>query len=989
MKWLISEVLNIFVNNGKNVFSKFLLKLKYWKLKKILKDKLQKLILSKYGSELFFNDLDSFLCKKNIFMDLLSNCDMTRLNEYKSSNQFIQYYAQLFIEENPEYIKYISDVHSVISTCFEIVFNTLNDFKDDDTARKIINNNKELFGNLSQQVEESNLQILSELSKVKKILSISHDPKSSETEAISISQEMIDKYMKSLIKEFDNIREENNYIKRTIYYGDDKEDSLSALFNKKQVLLLGEAGYGKTIECEILLKNLCIDKKAEQLIPVILRLQDYGINYNSIYNAIENKLRLYFDSVTLKSIQSMFKNRSIVLVLDGLDDIINDEIREKCILDIKEIIKSYENAFIFITSRVNRYHQGFGNIATYYLSGIDRNTIIRKLQQENIYIDIPESYYDLLSNPLLLSISIKVLKNVRNKEFFNRSVLFQELMTMCCGEWDKRKGLSISQEATYTEIFTIMGKLAFEKFKQSSYSLYEFDKFITNNSNSIKNKQSFINFILRTGIFVVNDTISFSHKLFKEYFAACYLFEKHPFIKNMDLYNKLIYKDEYKEMYIFYAGIIESIKEQDAFLDFIMQSNLKLYIDCVNAKSDLCNSNSSLSKLDYAKRYLDLIVNSYSFIIDKYFYTIIDRFDPIPGKSEDRWSEKKIRIVGNISDDGKFLKYCFDRVDKCKSNVLLLNDEQMCEYDKQNVKDAFFYRRIIRNHFINLSLSNLEGDSARKIAINKIKSELKSIIEKKNLIESKYLLCERIEAVKKKINKNKECNTLQEIYDIVEKEIENCISKCSSYYPVIFVYNGVELTSLYMLLKTLLKNNIDYEKCILPNEDIKPTEQSVCIWDLYSDDQIKERISKYLYFHQLSYFEMVNDNFPLLKNNFSKYNDIPYQNIVYLLKNHSSNGYNSEPIMSFYHVSSDTEIPKEPKIIDISNDDFLSKENNIFWEIRNSYLKQNKIAHELSYTQTGFSSTIISGRIGEKTPLSDSIYKSLQNSLEEVFGKIK
>lgn len=982
MNWLVQDIVSsIFIDTGKNQFSKVYRKIKYKNLKKSLTVNLRKQILDKFQKEIFYNPLDSFLCEQNIFRQLISNCDKAKLYEYKSLNQFTQYYTQLFIETKPEFQYYASDIKNVISMCFKTIFETLNDYQDDEIARKIINNNKELFSELYAQVEENKDIILQIGEKIDNLKLTTSD-----NIIKSITKESLQKYFENLEKIYNGNKVHCAYIQRNIFSNDKKEDSLTALLKAKQILLLGEAGSGKSIESINLLEKLCTDGRTSSIIPIFISLQEYGRIFDSILDAIRKRLSIYCETINLESINYLLNNASVALILDGIDDVQDDIQRNKCILEIRNIISYYSRTMVFITSRINRYHGELGNINTYNLKGIEREDIRRKLLQEQIYIDIPDSYYDLFSNPLFLEIGIKVLKRVKNREIFNRSVLFEELMVMCCGEWDIKKGLSITRNLSYSEIFYILGKFAFETFNKPCYRLLEFDSYITDNIRANDMKLYAITTLLNTGLFVVSDTISFSHKLFKEYFAAYYLIRQFPSSENNDLYNRLASNDLWQEVLIFSVGMFNTIADQDTFLDFILHTNFKLYIECVNSKSDLSSSISALPKSDYINRYLELLVDTYTYIIQKNFNPIKNVFDPTIGVRENNPKEKTIRIVGNISEDGLRLHYWFDRVDIGEPNVLYLEDNQLAEYHKQFEHKAIIEGRNIRSHSINLSLSNLLGDSARKVALNKVKSELKDIIEKRMLIESDYLLCERVEAAKKKLNIIKNCKNLKQMYEIISEEVASIYAKSGVSDFVSINSNGIDLIPFSKLLYIMIEKNINYEVCLLPGEDIQPTGESCWIWDMYSDTQKRARLSKYFYFHQLSYFEMINNNFPLLAGYFPKYQDTPFQNIILIGSKNSSDGFDGDMPILYYHIASDTSSPKEPKIIDKINFPF-NDQNSVYEEIRISYLKQNKIAHELSVTQSVFSSTITSRRTGAPFPLSDYVYESIKKDIEWLLGK--
>lgn len=136
---------------------------------------------------------------------------------------------------------------------------------------------------------------------------------------------------------------------------------------------------------------------------------------------------------------------------------------------------------------------------------------------------------------------------------------------------------------------------------------------------------------------------------------------------------------------------------------------------------------------------------------------------------------------------------------------------------------------------------------------------------------------------------------------------------------------------------------------------------------------------------------MVEANFPVLYHKFSRYLDAPYQNIVfvYLKEDREQKDMCSEPSLTYYYIASPTGYPVLPQLR------YLSSENEhndyrkeIYNEIKQSYLKQGKEAHRLGYTQTGFTFTTTSRKFSENNPLSDYVYASIKESLEEILGKL-
>ena len=63
MEWLVPEIISLIADLGIDAFRGLRGKYKRWKLKKELKNDLFYGILEKYGNEVYYNDLDTFLSR--------------------------------------------------------------------------------------------------------------------------------------------------------------------------------------------------------------------------------------------------------------------------------------------------------------------------------------------------------------------------------------------------------------------------------------------------------------------------------------------------------------------------------------------------------------------------------------------------------------------------------------------------------------------------------------------------------------------------------------------------------------------------------------------------------------------------------------------------------------------------------------------------------------------------------------------------------------
>lgn len=985
MEWLVAEIGSILTELGKDSFSGLWGKFKLCRIKKKLQRNLFRNILARYGNEEYYHELDCFLSRHKVIYNIIVNSESTTIYQYRSRTPTIQHYVQLFVETNPRFSKYQSEIYIIIQKYFEEIFNTLNSVNATESVRVISNIAKELAGELSIEIKNVNTAV----AEINKKFDNLHIFGNTTLDEMPIFYH--EKYFEYLTRLF-TTKTNSEYIFRSLYCKDDDEndiDSLDALLKEGKILLLGEAGFGKTYESIALLNKACTSQKAESLLPVYLPLSEYGVIYSNIIEGISFKIDPFCEGNSQELIKSWLSEGKVILILDGIDDIQTNEFRFKFVADTKNIAAQYDHCYLFITSRFNRYHDELGNIKKYYIRCLSHDAIRKQLIGESINVEIPDSYYQLFGNPLFLDVGKIVLKNISHRDLFNRSILFEELVLLLCGRWDERKGISNGRRLSCSDAVDILGQYAFDTFYRPFSRHLEFEEYISRISPSGTNKTALIDSLLSSDLLRVSDGIAFTHKLFKEFLAACHLVSQYPLTDNMSMYLEYVDKEEWKEVLIFASGLLKSIEEQDRYLDFIMQNNLQLYIECINAKSDLSVQLVSQNHLDVAKRYLEQVAKTYIFIVNKYFGPIAFRFDPTPGKIEKNIGEKKIQIVGGLSPNGDHLSYWFNRVLSNEPDVLCVFENQIADKFKIREKQAVLERRNISTYMINLGLSGLRGDSGRKIAIELIKDQIGSIIKKKRLIESDYLLCERVNNFKSKIAELQNVTDTTDMEAVVEKMVQRVKEQSENVGG--YNYNGIEMFDLLAILKYFNERNMDYCECSLPIADIHPNNSPCWIWDLYSEKQMANRLSKFFYFHQLSFKEMVEKNFPFLFNKFSRYLDIPYQNVVIidLKKERKATDWSSEPSLIYYYIASPCDYSIPPQLTYVDGELNRSKLiDNIYRSVRQSYLEKGKTPQHMSWTNAGLSFTITSHSTGENNPLSDYVYKSIQEGLEQVLGNL-
>lgn len=955
-------------------------RLRLFRASRVLKKELRMNIQDKYKKEPFYNELDSFLSRKKIFITLYNAAHKGSLNCKNTIAQTSTYYSHLFVEEYPNYCYRRSDIEWIVNTIYQISFSVLNDYSGDETIRKIVLNMERLSGGIQDDIADLRNIVTDGFEDVKKMqISNAID---TDLEPEAVFDLYINEYLGGCKKLFESYSTDFEYIERKIFRASDgKSTCIESVLKEQKIVILGEAGYGKTFESRKLVYDLADSYEKNGIIPVYLPLIEYGKLYDSVAEGVNTKFEYLFGNLAGEIVAMLSKNERLVYVLDGVDDIMDSQLRDKCILEVNNLMVYGGCNRFCILSRSNRYHNEFGKIKLFNLVEIPTDSIRNILREYDVYRDISTSIYELFENPLMLKCGIKVLTANSNSIFFNKSELFEALLLTYLVSWVEEKGGDKRPSTNIHDLLLVLGEYAFKTFDNQTMKYIEYEKLMHEICDESGQSNNIILYLVNTGLFNMNDGICFVHKTFKEYLAAFY-------ILNKDLiYMKYINLDEWKEVFIFLSGMMNSLEKQDVFFDKILNANLELYISCVIGMKEQSREINSLSIDAYNQRFLRQLYNTYTTVIKLYFEELIEQFDPSIGLAETEHSAEGIRLIGNLSEDKRYIHYFYDRVEMIDENVLLCDDKAFKEYLNEREMNAVKFRRVIKATGTDLHLSGINQDGARLVALRDIKKELESLLKKNSIHESIYVKCEKIRETKNKIKGLKEVNSLKEIEVWLTKKISDAHQRVGNAVLVGVNHDNVELLDLLYYVKSVSEENGSLTDYTLPGMDSFPEGKTNWTWDFYSQERQIEICKKFFYWHQLSYIEMVERNFPKIAKYFQRYNDTPYQNIVYLGVDENKEDRLSEPGVEYYYIASTIQTPKTPKVIvsDKKNAvDFYEAIN----EISNSYKTAGKEARRLTISRTGFMHLIRSRSMRANTPLADEAYKSISEDIKSLFKEV-
>lgn len=174
-----------------------------------------------------------------------------------------------------------------------------------------------------------------------------------------------------------------------------------------------------------------------------------------------------------------------------------------------------------------------------------------------------------------------------------------------------------------------------------------------------------------------------------------------------------------------------------------------------------------------------------------------------------------------------------------------------------------------------------------------------------------------------------------------------------------------EVTDAFTAYEELVARNGTHETLALPQPDLPFT--SGWIWEVYSKQRVQDRLRTFFLWCQISFHEMVKNNFPRMKEYFPLYKDSPYKYRIHV-KFKVTKDFTSDPSITYYRISQKGD---EDNTLEIITDGPYPEPDNeeIFNMIMSSHNLNRKESDNVSITSTGFDMTLTSRHSGANMPL--------------------
>jgi formylglycine-generating enzyme required for sulfatase activity len=398
------------------------------------------------------------------------------------------------------------------------------------------------------------------------------------------------------------------------------------MFNdkEKQMVILGQPGAGKTTLLDYLIlvftghihHSLRADLKNP--LPIFVRLRDLGTG--SLLALIESPANSKLQKVPAGYFERHLKNGNCVVLLDGLDEVLDEKIHKKVAEEIHAFANEYPDNWMVVTCRAAGWHDQLPNFRQYSiqefnsddvhqfigawyrevtrteeinkLGGSPRPELIKEAEararqdsvkpSENLWkaLSKNESLLRIARTPLILSLVTLVHKNRTADLPKGRARLYRECLDILLDTWDKKdKGLDDVPDApSPNDKLLALKTIAFHYVETGSLEmdiegLEELVAPLLPTLTKPVSAKSLIRQIHeRSGVLVEQaiGKFGFAHRALHDYLAACHISEQ-----NLDaLLTRHAAEERWREVILIAIGLVQPRQRAEILLvDLVARSD--------------------------------------------------------------------------------------------------------------------------------------------------------------------------------------------------------------------------------------------------------------------------------------------------------------------------------------------------------------------------------------------------------------------------------
>lgn len=344
-------------------------------------------------------------------------------------------------------------------------------------------------------------------------------------------------------------------------------DLLEILEKARRVVFVGDPGGGKTTLTTKLMYEFCRSPKTENAtIPFLVILREYSASREgsptSIIEFISSTLNMKYQlNVPGPAIESLLETENVVVIFDGLDELLDPRSRQDMAASIEAFSEIYPRARVLVTSRRVGYLQaplaedifsivslhGFDDqqVSVYVKNWFALDSRFSEVECKALsdgFIRESRLVADLTRNPLMLALMCSIYKT---ESYIprNRPDVYEKCSRMLFDRWDRHRGLK-RPLAFEAHVEPAMMDLAFWIYSTPELQSGVPERLLVDRAASylqtwqyesypeaLQAAREFIEFC-RGRAWVFTDVgltpdgeslYQFTHRTFLEYFSACHM----------------------------------------------------------------------------------------------------------------------------------------------------------------------------------------------------------------------------------------------------------------------------------------------------------------------------------------------------------------------------------------------------------------------------------------------------------------------------------
>jgi len=417
-----------------------------------------------------------------------------------------------------------------------------------------------------------------------------------------------------------------------------------------RLLILGDAGSGKSVAMGYMARTLWTVKREKVLLPVLLsfsEIKEVKTEADFEKVIIDNLERHQFglgrkSQKAVTYIEEHLNEGDILLIIDGLDEL-EKTTRFEIANFIDNYFQKYQQIPFVISSRIAVWKQNPNILPNLHFDTVHMADFtpfeIRQFvsqwkfdgnKSSDQLADIINSkaYLKAIAvNPLILTILTFLYAQPKRVLPDNRVKFYAECIDALMEKWDNARALNRANQFETIDKVTILSHVAYEHITDSRTTDEDIPKtrvlsiigdVMKTLSRPVEKREKMLTEIAQNAELLIElppDGYKFPHRTFMEYFAANYFYEEKKYEELLKLYEQD--KGKWQETLALFCGLNLNSEVSDIILnqlkeDFIStQSNPEPDVFVFKALVESARISEKLANeiLDLAKSYLDSEIN--------------------------------------------------------------------------------------------------------------------------------------------------------------------------------------------------------------------------------------------------------------------------------------------------------------------------------------------------------------------------------------------